>query len=196
MRGTENRMAENEPARTMPDEKRAADNGVAGMAAAGESTADAAVVRKIETAGDWAEDSHRYDDIINLPRHVSVKHRHMPVSDRAAQFMPFAALTGFGDSIRETGRLTDERMELEEDVMNSLDGKLQYLSERLGGCPEISATFFQPDLKKAGGAYVTVTGRIKKIDLYDRILLMEDGTGIPMKDVVELEGEIFSDLDR
>ena len=144
----------------------------------------------------YPQEMHQYDDIINLPHHVSVRHRQMPVADRAAQFMPFAGLTGFGDSIQETGRLTDERMELEEDVVKSLDGKLQYLSERLGGRPEISVTFFRPDLKKTGGAYVTVTGWIKKIDLYDRILLMEDGTRIPMKEVVELEGEIFSDLDR
>lgn len=141
------------------------------------------------------QDDHRYDDIINLPRHISAVHPPMPVADRAAQFMPFAALTGFGDAIEETGRLTDERPELEEDAIESLDGKLQYLRERVGNHPEISVTYFKPDVRKAGGAYVTAAGRIKKIDFYGRVLVMEDGTGIPMNSVVGMEGEVFSGLE-
>ncbi len=141
------------------------------------------------------QDSHRYDDIINLPHHISAAHRPMPVADRAAQFMPFAALTGFGDAIEETGRLTDERPELEEDAIEGLEGKLQYLRERVGDHPEISVTYFRPDARKAGGAYVTAAGRIKKIDFYEHELIMEDGTEIPMKSMVAIEGEIFSGLE-
>lgn len=136
-----------------------------------------------------------YDDIINLPHHVSNLHPAMPVADRAAQFMPFAALTGHGEAIRETGRLTDGRLELEEDAMEYLDGKLRHLKERITEHPEISVTYFRPDARKAGGAYVTATGRIRKLDLYERVLLMEDGTCIRMEEVVEMEGEIFSDLE-
>lgn len=141
------------------------------------------------------EDCRRYDDIINLPHHVSALHPAMPVADRAAQFMPFAALTGHGEAIRETGRLTADRPELESDFMEGLDGKLQYLKERIAGHPEISVTYFRPDARKAGGAYVTVTGRVRKLDLYERVLLMEDGTGIRVEEVMGMEGEIFSDLE-
>ncbi len=146
-------------------------------------------------AAECLQDSHRYDDIINLPHHVSALHPAMPVADRAAQFMPFAALTGHGEAIRETGRLTEDRSEPEADFMENLDGRLQYLRERIGEHPEISVTYFKPDARKAGGAYVTVTGRIRKLDLYERILLMEDGTNIRMDEVMGMEGEIFSDLE-
>ncbi len=142
------------------------------------------------------KDRGLYDDIIELSRPVSASHPAMPVADRAAQFMPFAALTGFEDAIWETGRLTHERMELEEDLIEGLDGKLQYLRERIGEHPEISVTYFKPDTRKTGGAYQTDTGRVKKIDLYEHILVMEDGTKIPMKEVVDIEGDVFSDLDR
>ena len=139
--------------------------------------------------------SRRYDDIMDLPRHISAVHPPMPVADRAAQFMPFAALTGFGSAIEETGRLTEERLELEEDAIEGLEGKLQYLRARVKEHPEISVTYFRPDARKAGGAYVTAVGRIGRIDLYERMLVMEDGTGIPMKSVVGLDGEVFSDLE-
>ena len=133
------------------------------------------------------QDSHCYDDIINLPRHISSVRPPMPVADRAAQFMPFAALTGFGDAIEETGRLTDDRMELEEDVIEELDGKLQYLREHVKEHPEISVTYFQPDARKAGGAYATAAGRIRKVDFYERMLVMEDGTEVPISRGYEKE---------
>ncbi len=141
------------------------------------------------------QDSHCYDDIINLPRHISSVRPPMPVADRAAQFMPFAALTGFGDAIEETGRLTDKRTELEEDAIEGLEEKLRYLREHMKEHPEISVTYFQPDARKAGGAYVTATGRIKRIDLYEQAFVMEDGTWIPVKSVVGIEGEVFSGLE-
>ena len=142
------------------------------------------------------KNDHCYDDIIDLPHHVSKLHTPMPVADRAAQFMPFAALTGFGDAIEETGRLTAERPELEEDVIEELDGKLQYLRERAKEHPEISITYFRPDARKAGGAYATAAGRIRKVDFYERVLVLEDGTEVPMQAVVGMEGEVFSDLEE
>ena len=142
------------------------------------------------------QDSHCYDDIINLPHHISSVHPPMLVADRAAQFMPFAALTGFGDAIEETGRLTEKRPELEEDAIEGLEEKLRYLREHMKEHPEISVTYFQPDARKAGGAYVTATGRIKRIDLYEQVFVMEDGTWIPMKSVVGIEGEVFSGLEE
>lgn len=142
------------------------------------------------------EHDRNYDDIINLPHHISAVHPPMSVINRAAQFLPFAALTGYDDAIRETGRLTDAQLELEEDAICALDGKLHILEERLTERPEISVTYFRPDARKAGGAYVTVTGRIKRIDCYERVLCMENGSKIPMEAVVEMEGEIFSSLEK
>ena len=139
------------------------------------------------------ESKQNYDDIIMLPHHISSVHPAMPVSERAAQFMPFAALTGYGEAIDEAGRRTEERMELEEDAVWALDEKLRMIQERAAQKPEISVTFFRQDARKAGGAYVTVTGRNRKIDQYEKNLVMEDGTKISMKEVAELyivnEGE-------
>lgn len=134
------------------------------------------------------KDEHRYDDIIELPHHVSAIHPQMPVSDRAAQFAAFAALTGYEAAIRETARLTDERMELEEDTRALLDEKLTMLLELLPGQPGITVTYFQPDERKNGGHYVSVTGRIKKIDRYEHTLVMTDGRRIPLSEILELEG--------
>lgn len=133
-----------------------------------------------------------YEDIIHLPHHVSSVHTPMPVEARAAQFSPFAALTGYGDAVRETGRLTEERAELEEDEMGDLDRKLTELQEQIGDRPEISVTYFKPDARKSGGAYVTATGRIRKIDMFPRALVLEDGTRIPLEAVTGLEGGLFS----
>jgi len=116
----------------------------------------------------------------------------MPLSERAAQFSPFAALTGYGDAIDETGRLTDAKVELAEDAGGILDGKLRLLQERIGIHKEVSVTYFQPDGKKAGGAYVTVVGLVKKIDRYEQALVFQDGTKIPIPEITKIEGEIFS----
>ncbi len=138
--------------------------------------------------------THNYDDIIDLPHPTSPVHPAMLVADRAAQFMPFAALTGYGEAIDETGRRTEERAELEEDEYSLLDEKLQLLQERSDQRPEISVTYFRPDARKAGGAYVTVTGRIRKIDGYERSLVMEDGTKIPLREIVGLEGALYAGI--
>lgn len=137
------------------------------------------------------KETHKYDDIINLPHHVSAKHPQMALLDRAAQFSPFAALTGHEDSIRETARRTEEFLELEEDKKEQLDEKIHVLQENLWKKPEIIVTYFVPDEKKDGGAYVTHRGRIRKIDTYRHRLLFEDGTDVGMQYIFEIDGEMF-----
>lgn len=140
------------------------------------------------------EINHQYDDIIDLPHHVSASRPRMSLIDRAAQFSPFAALTGYDASIKETGRLTDRRIELTEDSRAALDRKQQLLVDNLADHPEVSVTYFVPDERKAGGAYVTVTGRVKKVDDYHRLLLLSDGTKIPLDEILDMESELFRSL--
>ena len=135
-----------------------------------------------------------YDDIINLPHPTSQRHPRMPIRDRAAIFSPFAALSGHGAAIAETARLTERRMELDEDTRAELDRKQAVLLEHIDEQPEITITWFQPDEKKDGGAYLTTTGRLKKLRELERILVLADGTEIPMEDVVALESGIFQTL--
>lgn len=135
-----------------------------------------------------------YDDIRNLPHHVSEKHPHMAVSDRAAQFSPFAALTGYDAAIKETARLTDERVELDDCEKDSLDRRLKTIADRIKEHPEIAVTYFQPDGKKKGGSYVTADGTAKRIDELKRILIMTDGTVISMDEIIDIEGQIFEML--
>ena len=135
-----------------------------------------------------------YEDIINLPHHVSKTRPQMSMLDRAAQFSPFAALTGYDAAIKETGRLTDEKIEMDEDRKAVLDMKQAYLIEMLDEQPEISITYFQPDTKKSGGAYVTVTGNLKRFDEYERLLILTDGKKIPMDDIADIESDHFRTL--
>lgn len=135
-----------------------------------------------------------YDDIINLPHHISSTHLQMARIDRAAQFSPFAALTGYEDALGETGRLTETRMELDEDAKEILDEKLRMLQERVREHPKVVFTYFMPDSKKAGGVYVTTEGRVKKIDGYEQNVVMDDGLKIPIADITNIEGNIFSAL--
>lgn len=132
-------------------------------------------------------DEHRYDDIIDLPHHVSRKHPQMPLLDRAAQFAPFAALTGHESAIKETARLTEEEIELDENSKELLDFRLQQLQEHISECPEVTVTYFRPDEKKTGGAYETVTGKVKKVDGYAGELVFTDGRRVELKNIVELE---------
>lgn len=136
-------------------------------------------------------EEHRYDDIINLPHPVSTKHPRMALPDRAAQFSPFAALSGHEEAIRETARLTDGRMELDESSKELLDVRLQVIRAHLTEKPEVTVTFFEPDKKKCGGMYVTVTGCIKKIDEYAGKIVLEGGISIFMADVTAIESELF-----
>lgn len=135
-----------------------------------------------------------YDDIINLPHPTSQRHPRMPVRDRAAIFSPFAALSGHGAAIAETARLTERRMELDEDSRAELDRKQAVLLEHMDEQPEITVTWFQPDEKKDGGAYLTATGRLKKLRELERLSVLADGTEIPLEDVVALESGIFQTL--
>lgn len=130
--------------------------------------------------------SGKYDDIINLPHPTSKRFSRMPLEERAAQFSPFAALTGYDAVIRETARLTDRRVELDECRRQELDAALQELSARLGSRPEVLVTFFREDRRKEGGEYVHVSGRLKKADPYTRTLVLEDGTAVPIDDIYEL----------
>ena len=137
----------------------------------------------------------KYREIIDLPHHVSKTRSQMPMSDRAAQFAPFAALTGYDSAIKETGRLTDERIELDVEALSALDMKYQLLMEALDEAPEVTITYFQPDERKAGGKYVSATGAVKKVDDFERRITMRDGTRIPMDDVLSIDGELFSSLE-
>ena len=135
-----------------------------------------------------------YDDIINLPHPTSKQHPRMPIRDRAAIFSPFAALSGHGAAIAETARLTEQRIELDEDTRAELDWRQAILLEHIGEQPEVTITWFQPDEKKDGGTYVTTTGRLKKLDTVQRVLVLLDGTSIPLEDVAGLEGDIFQEF--
>lgn len=140
-------------------------------------------------------DNHNYDDIIHLPHHVSATRPQMPLLDRAAQFSPFAALTGYEAAIKETARLTEDRIELDETGKAVLNEKLRLLMERLNERPEIAVTYFRPDEKKSGGAYVTAAGPVRKIDEYERIIVMEDQTVIPIEQIYEITGQLFARLE-
>ena len=132
-----------------------------------------------------------YDDIIHLPHPTSSKHPRMPIADRAANFSPFAALAGHSAAIAETARLTNQKAELDEDARAELDRRQAVLLEQIGQQPEVTVTWFQPDERKDGGAYVTTTGWLKKIDEIERVLVLTDGTRIPLKDVAGLESNCF-----
>ena len=128
-----------------------------------------------------------YSDIINLPHHVSHNHPQMPMEARAAQFAPFAALTGYDTVIHETARQTDKQVELEEYDNERLNRIFSELMDSLEEHPMVTVSYFKPDEHKAGGAYVTVTGQLKKIDTYEQIMKMEDGTVIPIGSIMDLQ---------
>lgn len=135
--------------------------------------------------------SGKYDDILNLPHHVSASRPHMPAADRAAQFAPFAALTGYDAAVRETARQTDARLELDECEKEALNDKLRVIDEHLENAPEVTVTYFRPDGRKAGGAYVTVSGAVRKIDGYARVVVLADGGRIPIDEIAGLDSDLF-----
>ena len=137
----------------------------------------------------------KYKDIINLPHKQSTKRPHMSLLDRAAQFAPFAALTGYDDAVKETARLTDEKIEMSEENLNVLNMKYQILVDQLDEEHEVTFTYFVPDGAKSGGAYVTKQGIVKKVDDYERLITLYDGTKIPMDDVITIDGEIFGSVE-
>ena len=138
--------------------------------------------------------SNKYDDIINLPKPTSTKHPRMPLSDRAAQFSPFAALTGHEAAIKETARRTDEKLMLSDEVIAELNEKLNLIAETIGTQQRVRITYFVPDNKKAGGAYITCSGCVKKFDEYEHTVIMEDKTVIPIEQISDIDGEMFRDM--
>ena len=143
-----------------------------------------------------SKEDYKYDDIIGLPHHTSRKRPRMSRGNRAAQFSPFAALTGYDAVIQETGRQTERRIELTEDGQSVLDRKNRFLMDRLADCPEVSVTYFVPDARKEGGAYVTATGCVKRIDCQKRVMILGNGTTIPLNEILELEGDYFEEWRR
>ncbi|MBP5308859.1 MAG: hypothetical protein J6Z34_06975 [Clostridia bacterium] len=138
-------------------------------------------------------DNHKYDDIIDLPHHVSQSRPRMSVSARAAQFSPFAALSGYGETIKETARFTEEKAELGEDDLNILNEKITYLQGVIGERPYVKVAYFARDQRKAGGSYKIYAGRAAKIDALARALFFTDGTAVAFDDITDIEYGFLSE---
>ena len=134
-----------------------------------------------------------YDDIISLPHHMSLKHPRLPMANRAAQFAPFAALTGFDGVIAETGRLTDRFIPLDEDQKEAIDLRLDILKDRIREKPEAAFTYFVRDEKKEGGSYRSASGAVKRIDDVERRIILTDGTKIDIDSLYSVSGDLFSE---
>lgn len=133
----------------------------------------------------------QYDDIINLPHHVSPTRPQMTNIERASQFLPFAALSGYDAAIEETARLTDAKIELDEHAKAMLDMKQQILIDVISDHPQVTVVYFKADERKSGGQYLTVVGMVKKVDLIERVLVMTSGQSILFDDILDIEAEIF-----
>lgn len=144
------------------------------------------------------ESKHPYEDILNFPHPVSERHPRMSIHDRAAQFSPFAALTGYEATIQEAARLTERKIELSEDQKVKLDARLCLLVEALPQRPEAVFTYFLPDSRKRGGSYVTAVGALKRVDDVQGLILLTDGTEIPIEDVLDIQCEAlgFDELEQ
>lgn len=141
----------------------------------------------------YSEDN--YDDIINLPRHVSPTRHPMSNHDRAAQFSPFAALTGYDNYIKEEARLTQSKKELTEEEKQEVEQKLQFL-DSCGGNPLIEVTYFKSDNKKSGGSYESVTAEFKRVDLSELNIVFKSGEKIPIRDILSIESDAFNFLEK
>lgn len=139
-------------------------------------------------------DTHKYDDIINLPNSTSKSHPRMSLYARAAQFSPFAALTGHEAAIRETARQTDKKEILSDEVIAGLNEKLRVIAENIGSEQIVTITWFVPDERKSGGAYMTHSGVVKKINEYEHTIIMTDNTIIPIGQISEIESKLFRNL--
>ena len=135
----------------------------------------------------YYKDEHRYDDIMQLPHHQSTKRAHMSLHDRAAQFAPFAALTGHEAAIEETARLTEDEITLDDTMIADINEKLYEISLRLSEQWKVSITYFQPDAKKQGGVYLTDVGTIKKINQTEQFIIMDSGMHIKMEQIIRIE---------
>ena len=134
-----------------------------------------------------------YDDIINLKRPIS-KHPKMSLYQRSAQFAPFAALTGYEGQVKETARLTDRRIELDEEMKLILDLKIQVIKEMLSDNPEVEITYFIPDTRKDGGRYETIINNVKKIDSYNEHIIMQNNLKIEIKEIININSNIFKNI--
>ena len=128
--------------------------------------------------------TNKYSDIINMPHHASKTHPQMSLEARSAQFAPFAALTGYGDAINETGRLTNEKIEIDDELKEILNEKMIKIKSKLSERLTVSFTYFIPDEKKSGGKYVTVKGIVKKVN--DNSIILEDKTEILIEDIIDI----------
>ena len=136
-----------------------------------------------------------YEDIVDLPPHISKNHPQPTMLERAARFAPFAAITGYEEMVLEEARVTDERIELDEGTKEILNAKLQMVLDFIESEPEITVTHFVADKKKSGGAYVKHTGVIKKIDEYERVVVFTDKTSISIDNIYEINSALFSSLE-
>ena len=135
-----------------------------------------------------------YEDIVNLPRHISKVHPQATMADRAARFSPFAAISGYEDMVKEAARVTEERIDITDATKELLNEKLNMIIEFLDEEPEVTITYFEPDKKKDGGAYISITGTVKRIDEYERIVLMSDDKKIRIDEIYALESDLFYSL--
>ena len=139
--------------------------------------------------------SSKYKDIIDLPHHQSLRRPRMAMIDRAAQFSPFAALTGHNDAIIETARLTDRKIELDEGTKSIINEKIQMISDFLFEKPTVTFTHFEPDIKKEGGTYLNTTGTVKRIDEFKREIILTDGRIILIEHIYDIESDLFKHME-
>lgn len=135
-----------------------------------------------------------YEDIVNLPRHISKVHPQATMADRAARFSPFAAISGYEDMVKEAARVTEARIDITDATKELLNEKLNMIIEFLDEEPEVTITYFEPDKKKDGGAYISITGTVKRIDEYERIVLMSDDKKIRIEEIYAIESDLFYSL--
>lgn len=135
-----------------------------------------------------------YEDIVNLPPHISKRHPQPSMMDRAARFAPFAAITGYEEMVLEEARVTEERVDLDEGALSLLNEKLNMIQEFLDEEPEVTIIYFEPDKKKSGGAYVSITGVVKRIDEYEHLVILTDGKKILIEDIYAIESDLFYSL--
>lgn len=142
----------------------------------------------------YSKDEHRYDDIVNLPYPYPTCRKRMSMTNRGAQFAPFAALTGHDKAINETARLTNQKVELSEEQVSKINIRLNIIQSLLPSSREVSITYFEPDLKKEGGTYITKSCFIKKIDEYERKVIMTDHSYININNIYSIDGDLFNEF--
>ena len=136
-------------------------------------------------------DKFPYEDIVNLPPHISKKHPQPSMMDRAARFAPFAAITGYEEMVLEEARVTEEQIHLDEDAVALICEKINMIQEFIDEEPEVKITYFEPDKKKTGGTYITITGTPKRVDEYEQLLIMNDGKKIKLDSIYRLDSDLF-----